>query len=141
MLPKARALWKKVLSRRRTFELLALISYASIVPNLLATWLAAQYLGIRVSLWGVTAIYVVLYFVTLLPVSLNGLGVQEISTVALYVSLGASPSQAAALAILLRFAIWITTLPGAFTWGTQMNPAGSKGLAPDPVPGKISESN
>ncbi len=133
MLPKARALWKKVLSRRRTFGLLALISYLSIVPNLLATWLAAQNLGLQVSLWGVTAIYVVLYFVTLLPVSLNGLGIQEIGTVALYTSLGASPSQAAALAILLRFAIWITTLPGAFAFDKT-------GLAAGPVHGKISES-
>ncbi len=64
-----------------------------------------------------TAIYVVLYFVSLPPVSINGLGVQEVSTVYLYQSLGATQSEAVALAVLLRFVIWITTLPGALWLG------------------------
>jgi uncharacterized membrane protein YbhN (UPF0104 family) len=122
-------LWRKVFSRRRTFGLLTLISMVSIVPNLLTTWLAARDLGMNVELWGVTAVYVVIYFVTLLPVSFNGLGLQEVSTVALYASLGAAESQAAALAILMRFAIWITTFPGAF-WLTR-------GIPSKPAPEQI----
>ncbi len=116
-LKKVRDWWLTLLARRRLFGLLALLSFLSIAPNLLATWLAARELGMNVALWGVTAVYVVLYFVTLLPVSINGLGLQEVSTIALYGSLGATAPQAAALAILLRFAIWVTTLPGAIWLG------------------------
>jgi glycosyltransferase 2 family protein len=141
-LGKIREMWTKVLSRKRAFGLLTLISLASILPNLLVTWLAAVNLDIPANFWQVAAIYVVLYFVTLLPISLNGLGVQEVSTVALYASLGATASQAAALAILLRFAIWITTLPGVFALGSlgDLRKSGSAGLAPGSAPGKIPES-
>ena len=141
ILQQLQALWSKVLSRKRIFGLLTLISMVSIAPNLLGTWLAALDLGIQVSPLGVTAIYVVLYFVTLLPISINGLGLQEISTVALYQSLGADESQAVALAILLRFAIWISTLPGAFWLGRGMTSLAraSADQTPQRTSGRFSE--
>ena len=109
--------WHKLLPRRGTFGLLVAISLISIIPNLLGTWLIAIDMDIKVSLAQVTGIYVVLYFVTLLPISLNGLGVQEVTTAYLYQSLGATQAQAAALAVLMRFAIWMTSLPGAIWLG------------------------
>jgi uncharacterized membrane protein YbhN (UPF0104 family) len=127
---KAIDMGRKLLARRRLFGLLALLSFLSIAPNLLATWLAARELGMDVGLWGVTAVYVVLYFVTLLPVSINGLGLQEVSTIALYESLGAAAPQAAALAVLLRFAIWVTTLPGVIWLGRGVTPAAPPAAAP-----------
>jgi hypothetical protein len=102
-----------LLSRKGIFGLLAAISIVSILPNLLGTWWMAGDIGVKINLVEVTAVYVVIYFVTLLPISLNGLGVQEVTTAYLYQSLGATQAQAAALAVLLRFIIWLTSLPGA----------------------------
>jgi uncharacterized membrane protein YbhN (UPF0104 family) len=111
------ATWHRLLSRKGTFGLLVAISIASILPNLLGTWIIVRDMDIKVNLAQVTGIYVVLYFVTLLPISLNGLGVQEVTTAYLYQSLGATQAQAAALAVLMRFAIWLTSLPGAIWLG------------------------
>jgi len=69
----------------------------------------------HVSYWLVAGLYTLTYFVTLFPVSINGLGVQELSMTFLLVQLGGlSPSESATVALLTRVLFIITSLPGAF---------------------------
>jgi uncharacterized membrane protein YbhN (UPF0104 family) len=56
----------------------------------------------------------VVYFVTLLPISINGLGVQEASFYSLFVNLGGvSPESALTLAFVYRLIMMFASLPGA----------------------------
>jgi uncharacterized membrane protein YbhN (UPF0104 family) len=68
-----------------------------------------------VSYWLVAGLYTLTYFVTLFPISINGLGVQELSMTFLLTQLGGlSPSESATVALLTRLLFIITSLPGAF---------------------------
>ena len=62
----------------------------------------------------VAGIWSLVYFITLLPISINGYGLQEISTTLLYARLGGISTEASvAVAILLRLLQMIASLPGA----------------------------
>jgi hypothetical protein len=64
--------------------------------------------GLIAGLWSLT------YFVTLLPVSINGMGVQELSTALIYTSLGGVTGAASlTLALLMRILQMLASLPGA----------------------------
>lgn len=74
-------------------------------------------LGINhhLSFWLVAGMYTLTYFVTLIPISINGLGVQELSMAFLLVQLGGlSSSESATIALLTRVLFVLTSLPGAF---------------------------
>lgn len=74
-------------------------------------------LGINhhVSYWLVAGMYTLTYFVTLIPISINGIGVQELSMTFLLMQLGGlSTSESATIALLTRVLFVLTSLPGAF---------------------------
>lgn len=74
-------------------------------------------LGINrpVSYWMVAGLYTLTYFVTLVPISINGLGVQELSMTFLLIQLGGvSSSESATVALLTRLLFILASLPGAF---------------------------
>ncbi|GAB4494931.1 MAG: hypothetical protein OHK0052_01170 [Anaerolineales bacterium] len=74
-------------------------------------------------LWSIT------YFITLLPVSINGLGVQEVSISFLYANLGGvSLHNSLLLALLIRTLFMLASLPGAL-------------FVPELIAGQRSESN
>jgi hypothetical protein len=63
----------------------------------------------------VAGLWSISYFVTLLPVSINGLGVQELSISFLFVNYAnVSVHSALVLAILMRALPLLSSLPGAF---------------------------
>jgi hypothetical protein len=113
---------------RRTFESLSiwLKKPTTLFGSLLATlgnqafiYLSIYFLllGIdhHVSYWLVAGMYTLAYFVTLIPISMNGLGVHELSMTFLLTQLGGlSPSESATVALLTRLLFIITSLPGAF---------------------------
>lgn len=69
----------------------------------------------QVSFWLVAGMYTLTYFVTLIPISINGLGVQELSMTFLLVQLGGlTSSESATIALLTRVLFILTSLPGAF---------------------------
>jgi len=88
---------------------------------------AAIYLIIRVliegmgetlSFWQIAGIWSLTYFITLLPISINGLGLQEVTITNLYTLLGGlSPATSISLAIILRLVWLVASLPGAFFIG------------------------
>lgn len=66
-----------------------------------------------VSLWRIGTLWSLSYFISLVPVSINGLGLQELSISYLYSHFGGVASQAAlALAVLTRLLFLLASLPG-----------------------------
>lgn len=67
-----------------------------------------------ISWWTAGGLWVLVYFITLVPVSINGLGLQEASLSLVYVSFaGVSESNSLVLALLMRVLFMIASLPGA----------------------------
>ena len=68
-----------------------------------------------ISWWLSGGLWVLVYFVTLLPISINGLGLQEASLSLVFTSFaGVSESNSLVLAIMIRVLFMIASLPGAF---------------------------
>ena len=75
-------------------------------------------MGETLSFWQIAGIWSITYFITLLPISINGLGVAEVTITNLYTLLGGlSPATSIALALILRLVWLIGSLPGAFFIG------------------------
>ena len=90
------------------------VGVLSAFPPFLGLWLVARGLHMQVGLHHVIGASVITYFLTLLPVSVNGYGVREVLITALYTFLGSSVEQGAALAVITRVLMVGATLPGAF---------------------------
>ena len=77
-------------------------------------YILVKSLGFDVSYWLLAGIWSLAYFVTLIPISINGYGVQELSLTFLLshlAGLGTAPSLT--VAVLIRFVFICTSLPGA----------------------------
>lgn len=72
-------------------------------------------IGESMPLWLIGGLYSLVYFVTLIPISVNGYGLQEISMTLIFSNLGkASMSDGLTIAILFRTLMLLASLPGAF---------------------------
>jgi uncharacterized membrane protein YbhN (UPF0104 family) len=77
-------------------------------------WLLLGGMGERISFWSVMGLWGATYFVTLLPISINGMGVQELAMTFFYVAMGGiSQSSGLTLALLMRILQMVASLPGA----------------------------
>jgi uncharacterized membrane protein YbhN (UPF0104 family) len=77
-------------------------------------WLLLGGMGEQLSFWSVMGLWSATYFVTLLPISINGMGVQELAMTFFYVALGGiSQSSGLTLALLMRILQMVASLPGA----------------------------
>ncbi len=98
---------------------------AALLFSLLYTWgnmifiFASLYiliegLGERVSYSLVAGIWSLAYFVTLIPISINGYGVQELSLTFLFSRVaGLTPATSLTVAVLIRIVFLLASLPGA----------------------------
>jgi uncharacterized membrane protein YbhN (UPF0104 family) len=69
----------------------------------------------HISFWLIAGLYGLTYFVTQIPISINGFGVQELSLTFLLSRFGGlNHSESLAIAVLIRVLFIITSLPGAF---------------------------
>jgi uncharacterized membrane protein YbhN (UPF0104 family) len=72
-------------------------------------------LNTHVPFWTIAGLLSIVYFLTQIPISINGYGVQELSQTYLFVHLaGVSVPNAITLALLIRVIFMIASLPGAF---------------------------
>ncbi len=77
-------------------------------------WLLLGGMGEKISFWLVMGLWSATYFVTLLPISINGMGVQELAMTFFYVALGGiSQSSGLTLALMMRILQMLASLPGA----------------------------
>jgi len=89
------------------------LSLAATLAGIVSVWIQAQPMGSSISLIDFIAVYALVYFAALVPISLNGVGVQEMAFVYLLPRVGATPEQAMALALIARFFLVAISLPGA----------------------------
>jgi uncharacterized membrane protein YbhN (UPF0104 family) len=99
---------------------------SSLLKALLYTWIHMLCLftilhlllggiGEYMPIWMIGGLYSLVYFLTLIPISVNGYGVQEISMVLIFSNLGkASLAGGLTVAILFRTIMMVASLPGAF---------------------------
>lgn len=77
-------------------------------------WLLLGGMGEHISFWMVMGLWSATYFVTLLPISINGMGVQELAMTFFYVAIGGiTQSSGLTLALLMRLLQMVASLPGA----------------------------
>lgn len=77
-------------------------------------WLLLSGMGEQISFWLVMGLWSATYFVTLLPISVNGMGVQELAMTFFYAKIGGiSASSGLSLALLTRLIQMLASLPGA----------------------------
>ncbi|MCZ7552342.1 MAG: hypothetical protein B6D39_05700 [Anaerolineae bacterium UTCFX2] len=124
---------RKVLERARRFftRLYAsmqrwLLKPVSLLKALACTWahmlcifailfLLLGGIGEHMPIWMIGGLYSLVYLVTLIPISINGYGVQEISMALIFSNLGrASLSGGLTVALLFRTVMLLASLPGAF---------------------------
>jgi uncharacterized membrane protein YbhN (UPF0104 family) len=98
---------------------------ASLLLSLACTWIhmlclfAAIYifardLGTFVSFWMIAGLWSLTYFITLIPISINGYGVQELSFTFLMSNVaGLAPAASLIIAVLIRAYFLLSSLPGA----------------------------
>jgi uncharacterized membrane protein YbhN (UPF0104 family) len=99
----------------RTLLLSLAFSWGHMLAKFLSIWLLFAGMGEPLSLWRITGLWAFTYFLTLFPFSINGLGVQEISMVFVYSTIGgASMNVTLPAALLVRFLELAASLPGAF---------------------------
>lgn len=92
-----------------------LATFGNMIFIYLSVYLLLLGIDHHVSYWLVAGLYTLTYFVTLVPISINGLGVQELSMTFLLAQLGGlSSSESATVALLTRAMFIITSMPGAF---------------------------
>jgi len=81
-------------------------------------WVILTGLGEQISFWTVGGLWSMVYFVTLIPISINGLGVQELSITFVYTTLtGVTEPHSLTLALLFRTMMMVASLPGALFLG------------------------
>jgi hypothetical protein len=107
-------------------------SLLATLGNMLFIYLAIYLLllGIdhQVDYWLVAGLYTLTYFVTLIPISINGLGVQELSMTFLLAQIGGlSSSESATIALLTRVIFILTSVPGAFALPSILAAMNEKG--------------
>ena len=95
-----------------------LVSLAFTWVHMLCTfgmvWLLLSGMGEQISFWMVMGLWSATYFVTLLPISVNGMGVQELAMSFFYTAIGGiSAPNGLTLALLMRLIQMLASLPGA----------------------------
>ena len=97
----------------------------ALITSLLYTWgnmffifsaiyLLVEGLGSHVSFWLIAGLYSLAYFITLIPISINGYGVQELSLTYLFLHVGGlSAATSLSMAVLIRIIFLFASLPGA----------------------------
>jgi uncharacterized membrane protein YbhN (UPF0104 family) len=79
-----------------------------------AIYIFAYDLGSHASFWEIAGLWSLTYFITLLPVSINGYGLQELSfTFFMSNVAGLSAAVSLSLAVLIRAYFILSSLPGA----------------------------
>jgi uncharacterized membrane protein YbhN (UPF0104 family) len=107
-----------------------LAAWPSNLLPMAATYLLARQLDMNVTYWQVIGVQTVTYFLSVLPISVNGYGLREVAYTTLYTALGSTLEQASTLALVTRFLTVLSTLPGTF-WLTS-SVTGAAGLDETP---------
>lgn len=108
--------------------------------HMLFTYLSVSVLldgmGQPLPFWTVGGLWSISYFISLVPIAVNGFGFQELSINFLYTHFGGiTPEAAMALAIFMRITFMIASLPGALFLPDILKPAAPSASAANNQPG------
>jgi uncharacterized membrane protein YbhN (UPF0104 family) len=129
--PKIVSAFRLWVSKPWAFVYAFLAAWPSNLLPMAATYLLARQLGMNVTYWQVLGVQTVSYFLSVLPISVNGLGLREVVFTTLYSALGASIEQASTLALVTRFLTILSTLPGAIWLTSAVTGAAGLDETPD----------
>jgi glycosyltransferase 2 family protein len=91
-----------------------LYTWGNMLFIFLAIYLLVEGLGNHLSFWLIAGLYSLAYMVTLIPISINGYGVQELSLTFLFLHVGGlSAATSLSIAVLIRILFMFSSLPGA----------------------------
>lgn len=91
-----------------------LCTWGNMVFIFLAIYLLVEGLGNHISFWLIAGLYSLSYLVTLIPISINGYGLQELSLTYLFLHVGGlNAATSLSMAVLIRILWMIASLPGA----------------------------
>ena len=91
-----------------------LCTWGNMIFIFIAIYLLVQGLGNHVSFWLIAGLYSLSYLVTLIPISINGFGLQELSVTYLFLHVGnLTAATSLSLAVLIRVIWMLASLPGA----------------------------
>ena len=116
--PKVMNAFQVWASKPKDFILPFLAAWPSNLLPMAGTFLLARQLGMDVTFWQVIGVQTISYFLSVLPISINGYGLREVTYTTLFSSIGFNIEQASTLALITRFITILTTLPGAFWLST-----------------------
>ena len=141
--PKIDAAFRSWASKPSAFLFAFLAAWPSNLFPMAATYLLAHQLGMQVSFWQVLGVQTVTYFLSVLPISVNGYGLREVAYTTLYAVLGASVEQASTLALVTRLLTVLSTVPGAIWLSSTVTTAAgldeNPGSVRDDSPGSVRE--
>lgn len=79
-----------------------------------AVYFLIEGLGSHVDFWLIAGLWSLSYFITLIPISINGYGLQELSLTYLFLHVGGlSTATSLSMAVLIRIVFMLASLPGA----------------------------
>lgn len=119
-LKHAMRLW---LSRPKDLFRAYLYTWGHMLATFLSVWYLLGQMGDGLSPWLIAGLWSMAYFITLLPVSINGLGVQEVALTFFFVNYGGVSTQnALVIAVLMRVLPVLASLPGVLFVGSLLQP-------------------
>jgi len=129
--PKVVSAFRLWASKPWAFIYAFLAAWPSNLLPMAATYLLARQLGMNVTYWQVISVQTVTYFLSVLPISVNGYGLREVAYATLYTVLGSTLEQASTLALVTRFLTVLSTLPGAIWLTSAVTGAAGLDETPD----------
>lgn len=112
-----RLAWETVRSWAQMPKALGLalcFTWAHMLLKFTSMWFLFRSLGESIGFLTMGGLWSIVYFITLFPISVNGIGIQEVSAGIVFSNLaGAADTSGLAVAILIRTAEMIASLPGA----------------------------
>jgi uncharacterized membrane protein YbhN (UPF0104 family) len=112
-----RALFSLAAWLRRPRALLTALTFTWVHQIALFTnvWMFLRGMGDPLSWWSIASLWSLSYFITLMPFSIGGLGIRELSITFIYQEIGGiSVESALTLAVILRGLDILASIPGAF---------------------------
>jgi uncharacterized membrane protein YbhN (UPF0104 family) len=121
--------------KRPTSLVLALLwTYGHQVALFTTIWALFQGMGQSISWWTVAGLWVFNYYISMLPISINGFGVQELSIAYVFDNFGGvSTESALVMAILVRLLYMLASLPGVISLPEIIRVEKKKNPRPDGV--------
>ncbi len=107
----------QIMGKHKVVLILSLvISFINQLLVISVTWIMALGLRIHVSPWYYMIFVPVISLITMIPISLNGMGLREYSFVSLFGAIGIPPASSIALGLISSIVIILSSLPGGIVY-------------------------